>query len=171
VDKAVSEHTARFPIYRRSRAAEYAANLATFSSVGRVGIISVGRRRMSGPERLALGQLQPPPAALSAGRRDSRNPRIQRNTKWAAPQRPTTQEGRCEIRHLRRSSLFCRTAKFLRRTAKKWSVEQGKNPRLAAYQGKNRGNRLTQIKEAEPELGKMGPTCGQETTHDPDRRR
>jgi Alkyl sulfatase dimerisation len=60
VDTAVSTHIARFPNCRRSEAAEYAANLATFSSVGRVRIISVGRRRMSRRERLGLGRLRPP---------------------------------------------------------------------------------------------------------------
>jgi antitoxin VapB len=51
VDTPAQEHNCTFPIYRRSRAAEYAANLATFSSGGSVRIISVGRLRMIGRER------------------------------------------------------------------------------------------------------------------------
>jgi hypothetical protein len=55
------------PIYRRSRAAQYAANLSTFPSGGSLRIISVGRQRMSGRERLGLAQIQPPQLELVGG--------------------------------------------------------------------------------------------------------
>jgi hypothetical protein len=68
-DKAVSEHNRTFLIYRRSRAAEYAANLAIFSSVGRLRIISAGHAR---PRAARTGPTPAATAARSARRRATR---------------------------------------------------------------------------------------------------